>query len=149
LKVTIEKGAPHGEEYTFHGEADEIPGAEAGDVVVQVIEKPHPTFKRRGGDLLLEKEITLLEALTGCEFVITHLDGRGIKVVNGEGEVIKPDEIKTIDGLGMPFHKKSYNAGNLFILFKIAFPVSLQPTALPLLTQALTGVQYELKSKEP
>jgi hypothetical protein len=30
----ILKGAPNGEKYVFHGEADEFPGIEAGDVVI-------------------------------------------------------------------------------------------------------------------
>lgn len=36
LKVEIDKGAPHGETYTIHGEGDEVPDVEAGDVLVQV-----------------------------------------------------------------------------------------------------------------
>ncbi len=39
----------------------------------------------------MEKEITLVEALTGLEFVITHLDGKKIRVKNNPGEIIKPD----------------------------------------------------------
>lgn len=34
LDVQIDKGAPNGERYTFHGEADEYPGIEPGDVVI-------------------------------------------------------------------------------------------------------------------
>jgi DnaJ family protein A protein 2 len=60
LEVQIDKGAPNGEKYVFHGEADEFPGTEPGDVVIQVTEEPHESFKRRGADLLIEKEITLL-----------------------------------------------------------------------------------------
>ena len=44
----------------FHGEADEYPDVEAGDVVIMVKEEAHETFKRRGADLMIEKEITLL-----------------------------------------------------------------------------------------
>jgi DnaJ family protein A protein 2 len=58
---------------------------EAGDVVIQVQEQPHKTFKRKGADLLFEKEITLLQALTGVDFVLTHLDGRKIRVKNEPG----------------------------------------------------------------
>lgn len=36
IEVTIDKGAPNGEKYVFHGEADEYPGTTAGDVVIQV-----------------------------------------------------------------------------------------------------------------
>jgi len=34
--VTIDKGSPNGEKYVFHGEADEYPGVEAGDVIIVV-----------------------------------------------------------------------------------------------------------------
>jgi len=37
---------------------------------------PHQLFKRKGADLLIEKEISLLEALTGVDFVLKHLDGK-------------------------------------------------------------------------
>jgi len=75
--------------------------------------------------LLLEKEITLLEALTGVDFVLTQLDGKKIRVKNKLGEVIKPDDIKTVENHGMPFHKQTYKYGNLFIVFKVKFPTSL------------------------
>lgn len=38
LEVTIDKGAPNGEKYVLHGEADEYPGIEPGDVIIQVVE---------------------------------------------------------------------------------------------------------------
>jgi DnaJ-class molecular chaperone len=91
LKVEIDKGAPHGEKYTMHGEGDEIPDAEPGDVIVQILEKKHKTLVIRGADLILEKEINLIEALTGVDFVLKHLDGRSIRIKNSPGDVIKPD----------------------------------------------------------
>lgn len=38
IDVSIDKGSPHGEKYVFHGEADEAPDIEAGDVIIQVEE---------------------------------------------------------------------------------------------------------------
>jgi len=73
----------------------------------------------------MEKEISLLEALTGVDFVLTHLDGKKIRIKNNPGEVIKPDDIKTVIGYGMPLHKTVYKNGNLFIAFKIKFPTKL------------------------
>jgi DnaJ-class molecular chaperone len=70
----------------------------------------------------MEKEISLLEALTGIDFTIMHLDGRIIKITNDKGQIIKPGQKMTVEGLGMPFHKTSYKFGNLFITFKIKFP---------------------------
>ena len=34
IKVEVDKGAPNEEKYTKHGEGDEVPDAEAGDVIV-------------------------------------------------------------------------------------------------------------------
>ena len=34
LEVVIDKGTPNNYQYKFHGEADEHPGVEAGDVVI-------------------------------------------------------------------------------------------------------------------
>jgi len=74
---------------------------------------------------MIEKEITLFEALTGVDFVIKHLDGRKIRIKNTPGEVIKPDDIKTVENHGMPYHKQIFNFGNLFVIFKVKFPDSL------------------------
>lgn len=75
--------------------------------------------------MLIEKEISLNEALTGVDFVVTHLDGTKIRVQNKPGEVIKPDDLKTIPEKGLPFHKTSFKFGNLFVIFKVKFPDSL------------------------
>lgn len=80
LEVIIDKGSPDGEKYIFHGEADECPNKDAGDVVFIVAEQKHATFKRRGADLLLTKEITLVEAMCGVDFVIDFIDGTKFRV---------------------------------------------------------------------
>ena len=74
---------------------------------------------------MIEQEITLLQALTGVQFVVTHLDGSKIRIKNTPGEVIKPDDIKTIEGKGLPFHKQAFKFGNLFVIFKVTFPTSV------------------------
>jgi DnaJ family protein A protein 2 len=73
----------------------------------------------------MEKEISLLDALTGVDFAVTHLDGRHIRIKNNPGEVIKHDDIKVVEGMGMPFHKMTYKHGNLFVHFKVKFPDTL------------------------
>ena len=135
--VSVDKGAPHGEKYVIHGEGDEIPDAEAGDVEVTVAIKPHKKFKRKGADLLMQKDITLIEALTGVDFTFEHLDGRKIRVKTEEGAVIKPNSLMTLKDLGMPFHKTTYQSGNLFVMFKVEFPDTLKPAVYKNLTDAL------------
>ena len=50
----MDKGSPNGEQYSIHGEGNEVPDIEAGDVIVVIKEKPHKVFKRRGADLIME-----------------------------------------------------------------------------------------------
>lgn len=85
IEAVIDKGAPHGEKYVFHGESDEHPDREPGDVVIVVNEQPHKLFKRKGADILMEKDITLLESLTGVDFVVPHLDGTKLRIKSAPG----------------------------------------------------------------
>jgi len=125
LTCEVDKGAPNGEKYVFHGESDAHPDKDAGDVVLIVKEQEHKMFKRKGADLLIEKEITLLESLTGVDFVVDFLDGTKFRVQTELGTVVKPDSLMTIPEKGLPFHKNPYKFGNLFVLFKVVFPDSL------------------------
>ena len=97
---------------------------------------------------MIEKEISLLEALTGVDFVLTHLDGRKIRIKNKAGEVIKPDEIKTVEGHGMPYHKQSYKFGNLFVAFKITFPENLKQDQISKIQDALQTQSKKSKDVE-
>jgi DnaJ family protein A protein 2 len=53
-------------------------------------EKDHPVFKREKSNLILEHELSLVEALTGFQFVINHLDGRILYIRSTPGQIIKP-----------------------------------------------------------
>jgi DnaJ C terminal domain len=53
--------------------------------------------------------------------------------------VIKPDSLFTVENLGMPFHKRTYQNGNLIIQFKIKFPTQIDAKSAGLLQDALGG----------
>ena len=141
LTCEVDKGAPHGEKYVFHGESDAHPDKEPGDVILMVNEQPHATFKRKGADILMEKEITLLEALSGVDFVVDFLDGRKFRVQTEPGAVVKPDSLMTIPEKGLPFHKNPYKFGNMFVLFTVKFPASLGATELAGVSEMLKGMK--------
>lgn len=94
-------------------------------MILVVNEQPHDIFKRKGADILMEKEISLLQSLTGVDFAVKHLDGKMLRVKSKAGQVIKPETLMTIEGKGLPFHKNPFEYGNLFVLFKVKFPESL------------------------
>ncbi len=64
----------------------------------------------------------MLEALTGFEFKIKHLDGTEYTIYTGKGEVIADQMKKVVRGLGMPFHKDAMSHGNLIVEFHVVMP---------------------------
>lgn len=135
LNIYVEKGTPTGKRVVFAGESDEVPGVEPGDVIVEITVKEHKKFQRKGADLIYTADISLVEALTGFNFVIDHLDGRQILIQNKLGEVIKPGVIKTVKECGMPFFEAPYKYGNLYVKFNIVFPQKIDSTQTEMLNK--------------
>jgi hypothetical protein len=80
--VHIDTGMKHGSKIVLRGEAGcSEPGLAPGDIILVVVQKEHDVFQRAGVDLVMEKTISLTEALTGCTFNFKHLDGRVLRVV--------------------------------------------------------------------
>lgn len=122
VDVSIEPGCPVDHIIKFNGEGNEIPGAEAGDLLIQITTKKHRLFQRQGADLVMEKEISLKQALLGFSFTVKHLDGKDILISTVPGEVIEDQAIKSVKGKGMPFYREAMSHGNLIIKFKVKFP---------------------------
>lgn len=78
---------------------------------------------------MYEVTISLAEALCGFDKVLlTHLDGRGLRVQHPPGQVIRPGEVKRISHEGMPIYKRPIDKGDLFIKFDVEFPKSMWTT---------------------
>jgi len=137
LDVHIDKGMKAGQKIVFAGEGDQLPDIIPGDIIVTLQQKEHPVFRRDNSDLLMEHTLSLTEALCGFSFYITHLDGRVLHVSNAAGEVIVPNDVKCIDGEGMPTYKRPFEKGRLIIKFNVQFPKTITPDAAKLLEKAL------------
>mmetsp|Transcript_21189 Transcript_21189/g.66551 ORF Transcript_21189/g.66551 Transcript_21189/m.66551 type:complete len:417 (-) Transcript_21189:70-1320(-) len=128
LEVNVDKGATHNTKLRFGGMGNESPNAEPGDVVFVLQQKEHATFKRKGADLLIQKDVSLVEALCGLKFVIKQLDGRSLLVQSKPGQIIRPEVsagvpyVMCVDGEGMPKCGNPFDKGRLFIIFTIIFP---------------------------
>ncbi|MCJ1479779.1 Type I HSP40 co-chaperone [Lambiella insularis] len=124
LTVECEIGIPNGYKKVFSGEGDQVPGVEAGDVVFEFEEKPHPRFVRKGNDLYYKAQVSLYTALVGGKFQLQHLDApeqRWLTVNINPGEIIEPGARKMIPDQGMLSHVLR-DPGNLYIEFDIKFP---------------------------
>ena len=145
IKVELDKGAPDGKRYTFEGESDEQPGMDPGDVVIEIKIKKHKYFDRTGADLTYVADISLLEALTGFQLLITHLDGRKVLINSKKGEIIKPGTIQTVKECGMPFFDHPTQFGNLYIKFNIIFPQKIKEEQKTSLQELFPKIVMEIK----
>ncbi|KAF7312123.1 DNAj-like protein subfamily a member 2-like protein [Mycena indigotica] len=122
-EVVIEKGMADKQRIVLAGAGDEEPGTPAGDVIFVLRMTPHESFERSGNDLLANVKITLSEALFGfSRILITHLDGRGIKVSSPPKKIIKHSDTIVLRGEGMPVHKQPNTKGDLYLTFSIEMP---------------------------
>ncbi len=63
----------------------------------------HASFKRKGHDLLVKKEVSLMQALCGLSYELEKLDGTRVRLQNTRsGACIKPNSIMVVEDLGMP-----------------------------------------------
>lgn len=74
-----------GQRITFHGEGDQEPGLEPGDVVIVLEQKEHTVFQRQDDDLVMKMNIKLVEALCGFKKTVQTLDNRMIIISSEAG----------------------------------------------------------------
>nr|CCA15933.1 conserved hypothetical protein [Albugo laibachii Nc14] len=133
--VDIERGAPSNHQIVFERQSEQKPGMLPGNVIFQLQTKPHAAFRRSEDDLHHTMEISLQEALLGYDVSVVHLDGR--KVHLAYDKIIKPFEVRTIEGEGMPHFNYPSDFGNLHIHHHIKFPKSLTPEQKELVNKLL------------
>ena len=130
VDIDILPGSSSDTKIRCQGLGNEIPDAETGDVVFTLDIEKHKTFARKGDNLFLKLRISLLEALTGASFDITHLDGRIISIGTNKDSIIGVSGESCLGSLpfrcipkeGMPILHKNGEKGSLLIAFIIEFP---------------------------
>ncbi|KAF8591087.1 DnaJ-domain-containing protein [Ramaria rubella] len=122
-EIFIEKGMPDRHRIILQGEGDQEPDVPPGDVIFVLQTQPHQSFERSGNDLLTTVKITLSEALLGfSRILITHMDGRGVRVTSPPGKIIRPKDTIILRGEGMPVYKQADEKGDLFVVLEVEMP---------------------------
>jgi DnaJ-related protein SCJ1 len=137
FELVIEKGMPKGVRVNYENEGDESPDYEAGDLVVNVIEKEPElgnddktrtdgTFFRRKDEKLFWREVlSLREAWMGdWSRNLTHLDGHVVPLSRKAGEVVQPGHVDIIPDEGMPMwrHEDGEVYGSLHVEYVVVLP---------------------------
>ena len=121
IYVTIPKGIDNNEFIIIEKKGNFIDDKQ-GDVKVIIVINNTSKFKRNGLDILYKQDITLKEALCGCNFEMKHLSGSTLNFSNNSGNIISNNYEKNIPNYGFI---RDTHKGNLIISFNVIFPESL------------------------
>lgn len=133
VKVEILPGVHDGQIIKIKGagEAGER-GTAAGDLYVRIRIKPHHIFRRQGDNLIVRKEIDVLDLILGKKIEIPTISGGKIMVEIPAGFNLKENLI--IPGEGMP-RMGSFGRGDLLVDFIIKAPKKPNPKIKKLLEE--------------
>jgi DnaJ family protein A protein 2 len=132
--ISVPMGAENGEVILLSNRGNETGDGTRGDVKVTFIVEEHQVFKRNGLDIVIEKSITLKEALCGFVFDIAHINGKKFSFNSSTGNIIRDGLIKTIPRLGL---HRGNECGNLNVVFKVAYPDKLSEEQIKTLANTL------------
>jgi DnaJ-class molecular chaperone len=132
--ISVPKGAETGEVILLSNRGNENATGIRGDVKVTIIVEEHELFKRTGLDILIEKKISLKDALCGFVFDIEHVNGKKFSFNSSPGNIIKDGLIKTIPRLGL---QKGNDSGNLNVVFRVIYPDKLSEEQIKILGDTL------------
>lgn len=118
--LEVGRGTNFGEKQVFEGGVHQRLGEERGDILIEVVEderNKHSPFKKEGLTLIYTHEITLGDALTGCQVVI---DRFGDLLHYREEPILREGFTRTIPGYGFP--QKEGGHGDLRVVYHINYP---------------------------
>ncbi|MBR7181943.1 MAG: molecular chaperone DnaJ, partial [Clostridia bacterium] len=122
LDVSIPAGIDDGERIALRGQGnDGRNGGSAGDLILQVMVKPHAIFERDGYNIYCEVPIPVTDAILGADLEIPTLEGTE-KYTIPEGT--QPGDTFTMRGKGIPYINSS-RRGDLIFRVKVEIPRAL------------------------
>jgi curved DNA-binding protein len=123
INIQIPPGIEHGQQIRYEGMGDNsIPDVRAGDLIVNVLIRNHATFKREGTSLIVEKQVSVWDALLGTSVNIETLDQKILSINVPAGT--QPETVMSCRGEGLP-NMRTRQRGNLLIKIKVVVPKEL------------------------
>jgi DnaJ-class molecular chaperone len=119
LYVPVPKGIDDGEIIMLKEKGNCVKDDCRGDVKIFIKIENDTEFKRYGLDLVLEKSISIKEALCGFNFELKYITGRKYTITNNSGNIISNGYKKVIPNMGFT---RDNHTGNLIIVFNVRFP---------------------------
>jgi len=127
IYVSVPKGIDEGELILLKEKGNIMNETSKGDLKIFIKIENNTEFKRSGLDLILEKTITVKEALCGFAFDLKYLTGKVYTITNNSGNIISHGYKKLIPNMGLT---RDGHTGNLLIIFDVKFPEKLSEESL-------------------
>jgi curved DNA-binding protein len=123
LEVRIPKGAATGTKVRVRGEGGISPdGTTKGDLYLEIVVSPHPSYRQEGQDLHLDLPVNLYTAILGGEVIVPLLHGKIKLKIPSETQSGRVFRLK---GHGMPAIKNPDQRGDLYARVMITIPENL------------------------
>ena len=122
VKVSIPAGIDNGQTISLRGQGSAgANGGEPGDLFVTVIVMRHPLFQREGNSVILNMQISFVQAALGAEIEVPTLDGK-VKYSIPEGT--QTGTVFRLRGKGIQ-NLRGSGRGDQFVTVSIVVPTGL------------------------
>ena len=123
INIQSPPGIEHGQQIRYEGMGDNsIAGLRPGDLIVNVFVRNHTTFIREGSSLILEKQVSVWDAMLGTSVDVETLDNKTLSITIPAGT--QPETVLRITGEGLP-HMRTRQRGHLLMKIKVTIPRDL------------------------
>ena len=122
LAVTIPAGIDNGQAVSLRGQGGAGKnGGPAGDLLIAVTVRPHPTFRREGTSVYMDQPVSFVQAALGAELEIPTIDGT-VKYTMPEGT--QSGTTFRLRGKGIP-GLNDRGRGDQYVTVKVQVPTGL------------------------
>lgn len=133
VTMNIPAGVSNGMQLVMKGGGDAgFRGSPTGELIINIIEIPHNIFKRDGFNLVIEKDINIVDAIIGTESIIPTLHGNEIKI-NIKNGTQDGDYLRVKDKGILNVNTKM--RGDLYIKINVRIPKNTTPEERMLLEE--------------
>lgn len=138
INISIPPGIEHGQQIKYQGMGDNtIQGIRAGDLIVNIFLNNNTEFLRDGTNLILERKISVWDAILGTAIDIQTLDNKTLNISIPAGT--QPETVLRITGEGLP-NMRTKIRGNLMLRIKVNIPQNLQQIEKSLVEKLKNGI---------
>jgi curved DNA-binding protein len=120
INIVIPSGIEEGQQIRYQGMGENsISNIPPGDLIVNVRVMPHNVFRREGDNLIIEKFISVWDAMLGAKIDISTLDNKSLEIAVPAGS--QPETVLSCRNEGLP-NMRSKLRGNLLVKIKVRIP---------------------------